>query len=302
MLSLPLRDIALVLIVTLCWAFNLVVVKLTIQSISPLTLGAVRFFFVAFPLVFFIKRPKIAFNKVLLMGLVLGVAKFSLLFLGIKQGISVGMCALTLQTQVIFTAIISYMFFGTRLSKREIFGIFLALCGVALLGVQAMSASTPTGFILVLASALTWGISNNISRTFKGVNILHLTVWMSLIPPIPYFLLSQVIEGPGVFFESMSNFGLTEIFATSYIVIVATLFGLTGWTWLMRQHNPAKVSIYGILIPVFSLFFGWLCLDEHLSYFDILACSVVFLGLIINQWPRSGRYRKSSSESLLKVA
>ena len=301
--SLPLKDIALILVVTLCWAFNLVVVKLTIQTISPLTLGAVRFLFVAFPLVFFIKRPKVPISKMLLLGLILGVAKFSLLFLGIQKGIRVGVCALTLQTQVIFTAIIAYIFFEARLSKREIAGIFLALCGVAMLGFQAIGGSTTIGFILVLLSALSWGISNNISRTLKGVNILQLTVWMSLIPPIPYFLLSQVLEGPNVFFESLQHFGLAEIIATTYIVFAATLFALTGWTWLMRQHNPAKVSIYGLLIPVFSLFFGWLCLDEHLTYLDIIACIVVFSGLIINQWPKSQiKQRKPTYNPVQEVA
>lgn len=285
--ALPLKDIVLILVVTLCWAFNLVVLKFTIQNISPLSLGAVRFLFVAFPLVFFIKRPKVPISKLFLIGLILGVAKFALLFLGIQRGISVGVCALTLQTQVIFTAIISYIFFGARLLKREIAGIFVALCGVAMLGIQALSGSTTVGFILVLLSALSWGISNNISRTFKGVNMLQLTVWMSLIPPIPYFLLSQALEGPNVFFDSLKNFGLFELLSTSYIVFAATLFGLTGWTWLMRQHNPEKVSIYGLLIPVFSLFFGWLCLDEHLTYLDMIACVVVFSGLIINQWPNS---------------
>lgn len=304
MLSLPLKDIALVLAIALCWAFNLVVIKLTIQGgVSPLTFGFLRFFFVAFPLVFFIKRPQVSFSKLLLIGLVLGVAKFALMFLGIQKGISVGMCALTLQTQVIFTAIISYLFFGQRLSKREIAGILLALGGVAMLGAQATSDSTLVGFLLVLLSALTWGISNNISGTLKGVDVLQLTIWMSLIPPIPYFLLSQALEGPNVFFESLQSFGLNELGATAYIVIVATLFGLTGWTWLMRQHSPAKVAIYGLLIPVFSLFFGWLCLDEHLSSMSILACSVVFLGLIINQWPRKIPIRQqATNQDLYKAA
>lgn len=299
---LPIKDLAIILFVTVCWAFNLIVIKFTIQTISPLTLGAIRFLFVAFPLVFFIKRPKMPISKLLLIGIILGVAKFSLLFLGIQKGISVGVCALTLQTQVIFTAIISYFFFGSRLLKREIAGIFLALCGIAMLGFQAIGSSTTIGFILVLLSALSWGISNNISRTFKGINILQLTVWMSLIPPIPYFLLSQVFEGPDVFFISLQHFGWFEIIATAYIVFVATLFGLTGWTWLMRQHNPAKVSIYGLLIPVFSLFFGWLFLGERLTNLDILACIVVFSGLIINQWPKYQSKQKKSVHNLQEVA
>ena len=86
--------------------------------------------------------------------------------------------------------------------------------------------------------------------------------------------------------QSLYAFSTKEFAATAYIVIIATLFGLTGWTWLMRQHNPAKISIYGLLIPVFSVFFGWLCLDENLSTLSFLACMVVFSGLVINQWPR----------------
>ncbi len=302
MFSLPFKDIVIAVSVALCWAFNLVVIKLAIQGISPLTFGFLRFVFVAFPLIFFVARPKIPVGKLILIGLILGVAKFALMFKGLEKGISIGMCALTLQTQVIFTAIFSYFIFGYHLSKREICGIFLALCGVAMLGVQTESASTFIGFLLVLSSALCWGLSNNISRTLKGVNILQLTVWMSLVPPIPYFLLSQAWEGPDVFFESLHMFGLKELAATAYIVIVATLFGLTGWTWLMRQHNPAKVSIYGLLIPVFSVFFGWLCLGEVLDHLTLLACGVVFLGLVINQWPKKVSASPMDDQLFRKVA
>jgi O-acetylserine/cysteine efflux transporter len=286
MLAIPFKDICLAIGIALCWAFNLVVIKLAIKGISPLTFGCLRFVFVAFPLIFFIKRPNIPLKKLILIGLVLGVSKFALMFKGLEMGISVGMCALTLQTQVIFTALFSYIFFRHRLSKREIFGIALALCGVGMLGVQSENVSTLTGFVLVLSSALCWGLSNNIASTLKGVNMLQLTVWMSLVPPIPYFLLSHFWEGPEVFMQSLYAFSTKEFAATAYIVIIATLFGLTGWTWLMRQHNPAKISIYGLLIPVFSVFFGWLCLDENLSTLSFLACMVVFSGLVINQWPR----------------
>lgn len=302
MLSLPFKDIVIAIAVALSWAFNLVVIKLTIQGISPLTFGFLRFVFVAFPLIFFVARPKIPMGKLILIGLILGVAKFALMFKGLEKGISIGMCALTLQTQVIFTALFSYFIFGYRSSKREIFGIFLALCGIAMLAVQTESTSTFIGFMLVLSSALCWGLSNNISRTLKGVNILQLTVWMSLVPPIPYFLLSQAWEGPDVFFESLHMFGLKELAATAYIVIVATLFGLTGWTWLMRQHNPAKISIYGLLIPVFSVFFGWICLDEILTPLTFVACATVFSGLVINQWPKKATANLTDEILLKKVA
>lgn len=302
MLTLPFRDISLAISVAVCWAFNLVVIKWAIQSVSPLTLGCLRFIFVAFPLIFFLPRPKIPLGKLIIIGLLLGVAKFALLFKALELGLSIGMCALTLQTQVIFTAAFSYFMFGYQLSKREWCGIFLALCGVAMLAVQTDNAASLAGFALVLCSAVCWGLSNNISRTLKNVDILQLTVWMSLIPPLPYFLLSQLWEGPNTFFESLHAISLSEILSLGYIVIAATLFGLTGWTWLMRQHNPAKVSIYGLLIPVFSVFFGWLCFDENLSPISVAACSIVFSGLVINQWPKNTAPRDDLALAMQEVA
>ena len=285
MFEMPARDMLLAVMIAICWAFNLVVIKLAIQGISPLTFGFLRFLFVAFPLVFFIKRPNISLTKLVVIGLILGVAKFAFLFKGIEQGIGIGVSALTLQTQVIFTAIISYFAFGYRLSKKEMIGITVSMLGMVVFASKSFAGASFFGFSLILMSAITWGVSNNLCKTLKGVDMLSLTVWMSLVPPIPYFLLSQVWEGSDTFFNSFQAISFKELSATSYIAYIATLFGLTGWTWLMRQHNPSKVSIYGLLIPIFSLFFGWLFFDERLNFTDMLGCVAVFAGLIINQWP-----------------
>jgi O-acetylserine/cysteine efflux transporter len=285
MFEMPSRDMLLAVMIAICWAFNLVVIKLAIQGISPLTFGFLRFLFVAFPLVFFIKRPNVSLTKLVVVGLVLGVAKFAFLFKGLEQGIGIGVSSLTLQTQVIFTAIISYFAFGYRLSKKEIIGITVAMLGMVIFASKNFQGASFFGFSLVLMSAITWGISNNLCKTLKGVDMLSLTVWMSLVPPIPYFLLSQVWEGTDTFFVSMQALSFKELSATSYIAYIATLFGLTGWTWLMRQHNPSKVSIYGLLIPVFSVLFGWIFFDEHLDSMDMIGCFAVFTGLVINQWP-----------------
>lgn len=285
MFEMPARDMLLAVMIAICWAFNLVVIKLAIQGISPLTFGFLRFLFVAFPLVLFIKRPNVSLAKLVVVGLVLGVAKFAFLFKGLEQGIGIGISSLTLQTQVVFTAIISYFAFGYRLSKKEIIGITVSMFGMIIFASKSFQGASFFGFSLVLMSAITWGISNNLCKTLKGVNMLSLTVWMSLVPPIPYFLLSQVWEGSDAFFSSLQAISFKELSATSYIAYVATLFGLTGWTWLMRQHNPSKVSIYGLLIPVFSLLFGWLFFDEYLDSVNMLGCVAVFAGLIINQWP-----------------
>lgn len=297
----PLKDVLVALFVAVSWAFNLVVIKLAIANISPLSFGFLRFIFVAFPLVFFVKRPNIPILKLVTLGLVLGVAKFALLFKGLEQGVSVGISSLILQTQVLFTALISFIVFGYKLTKKEMLGIGISFIGIMLFASKSYENASFFGFLLILTSAFVWGISNNLSKTLQGVNMLSLTIWMSLVPPIPYFLLSQTWEGSEVFWQSMQAITLKELSATAYISYIATLFGLSGWTWLMRKHNPAKVSIYGLLIPVFSIFFGWIFFNETLSTLDFFACTLVFSGLLVNQFSKKISVVEPTQENINEV-
>ncbi|MFD2017044.1 EamA family transporter [Vibrio olivae] len=51
------RDRLLALTIVLIWGVNFVVIKVGLQGMPPLLLAGLRFALVAFPAVFFIKRP-----------------------------------------------------------------------------------------------------------------------------------------------------------------------------------------------------------------------------------------------------
>lgn len=78
--------IALAALVAAVWGVNFVVIEVGLGHFPPLLFSALRFLVAALPAVFLVGRPKVAWKWIVGVGLVLGVAKFGLLFIGMDRG------------------------------------------------------------------------------------------------------------------------------------------------------------------------------------------------------------------------
>lgn len=83
------RHIALAVLVAAVWGLNFVLIHVGLENFPPLLFCALRFAVVALPAIFLVGPPKVAARWILAVGLVLGVVKFGLLFLGMHAGIAV---------------------------------------------------------------------------------------------------------------------------------------------------------------------------------------------------------------------
>lgn len=79
----------LAVLVAAVWGVNFTVIEIGLDHFPPLLFSALRFLVAALPAVFFVGRPKVAWKWIVAVGLVLGVAKFGLLFIGMDAGIAV---------------------------------------------------------------------------------------------------------------------------------------------------------------------------------------------------------------------
>src|SRR6478752_6818941 len=139
------RDLALLLGVVALWGFSFVPIKVGLNELPPLAFVALRFFFAAVPLVFFIRPPRMPVRVVIAYGLAIGVFQFGLLFLGMNLGMPAGLSSLVIQVQVFFTIGLGVAFLGDRLRGENIVGAIVAALGVVLLAfyrIQAGAAST----------------------------------------------------------------------------------------------------------------------------------------------------------------
>jgi O-acetylserine/cysteine efflux transporter len=287
-----LRHILMVLIVAAVWGFNFIAVKIGLMEVPPFLYGAGRFVIAALP-AFFIKKPNVSWAILIGIGL-MTCFKFSFMFMGIYMDVSAGLASLILQIQGFFTLILSVFFYKAKISANHLLGMVISLIGMILIGCQFDTQSTLIGFSLILSAALAWAYSNILFRKAGKVDMFALTVWTSVIPPLPMLIGGFMYEGYesiGGFLDPFSKMTLIGWLCLLYTACISTWVGTTLWGILLKTYEPYKVAPFSLLVPIFGITFASLILGEEFGVVLSIACLFIFVGLIINQWPVEGLSR-----------
>ncbi len=275
------RHIALLVLVAALWGFNFVVIKIGLHNFPPLFFSALRFFFAAVPLVFFIRRPAVPMAIIIAIGLVLGVVKFSLLFIGMDVGVSAGLASLLLQSQAFFTVILAMLIYKERPRPLQYAGIGVAFAGMLLIAGTVDASFTMTGLAMVIAAGLAWACSNMLMKKAGKVDMLQLMVWVSLVPPLPLLAISFMVEGAGRDWEALTHLTLEGAGAVMFIAYIATIFGFAVWGYMIRHFGASEVAPFSLLVPVFGMSSSALILEEAFGPLRIAGAALVVAGLVL---------------------
>ncbi|WP_018152470.1 O-acetylserine/cysteine exporter [Leeia oryzae] len=287
----PFRHLLLALLIVLVWGVNFVVIKFGLHGIPPLMLGGLRFLTAALPAVFLVPRPKVPFKLYLAYGLTISVGQFGFLFTAIHVGMPTGLTSVVLQSQAFFTLLFSALFLKEHWQINQLLGLFLAAGGLLLIALSHGVGMPIAGFLFTLAAASMWATGNIVTRQVAKhgpINMFAFVIWASLVPPIPFFLLSLVFEGPSAIAQAVTHIDLVSIAAIAYLAWVATLLGYGLWSKLLSMHPANKVAPFSLLVPVVGLITAWLVFGEQLSGLQWGGCALLMFGLIVNVFGASG--------------
>ena len=289
------RDLALILVVVALLGFSFVPIKIGLREIPPFALAALRFLFAAFPLVLFVRRPRMPASVVVAYGLAIGVCQFGLLFLALNLGMAAGLSSIVIQVQVFFTIGLGVAFLRDRLRRENVVGAVGAALGVGVLGVYKLRTGAESSFIgllLVLAAAFAWAVGNIVAKRAAReheADMFALVVWSSLVPPLPLAAASYVFEGGAAALHAVVSASALSWGCIVFIAYGATLFGFASWARLLHRYPTALVAPFALLIPVSGLASGALLLGESLAPLQALGVALVLAGLIINIYGSGAR-------------
>lgn len=287
----PIRDVLLALLVVAIWGFNFVVIAVGVAEVPPLLLTGLRFLFAALPAVFFVRRPACDLRWVVAFGLVLGVVKFGLLFVGMKAGMPAGLSSLVLQMQAFFTMGLAFLLLGERPKPAQLLGAAVAAFGILVIASTRTGEGAPLGpFLMVLAAAACWGLANIVTKKAGTTDMLGFVVWASLVAPLPLFALSFVFEGPAAIAAALFHPTALSIGAVAYLAWPTTVVGFGIWSSLMSRHPAATVAPFSLLVPVVGLSSAMLVLGEPIGGREAIGSALVVGGLVVNVFgPRFAR-------------
>lgn len=278
------RDRLLALTVVVLWGLNFPATVYALDHYPPLLAAALRFVLLSIPAMLFVPLPQVRLIWLVGAALGVGVMQFGFLYAGMAAGMPPGLASLVLQAQAPFTMLLAAMLLGERLTARRALGVGVALAGLAIIGTHRAQSASWLPVAMLLMAALGWAIGNICSRLARPPKPLHFTMWMSLVPPVPLFLMSLAMERPLILpalSTALSPEALIANLGLIYIVVFSSMVGYGIWNTLIARHPASAVAPWSLLVPVVGVLSSWAAFGEMPTIVELLAGLLVVGGVLI---------------------
>ena len=306
--------IALAVLVTFIWGVNFTFIAWALESFPPLMLTALRFFFTAVPLVFFLKPPK--FNRTLFIYAIgTFVMQYAFVFTAMHLGASAGLTALLLQVQIFITVLLAYVILGEAVSRMQIIGMIVGVLGLGVIALNLGGDMPLIGFICILIAAIGWSFGNiaskqvstqamaktiqqgaslhtgsptNSKNKASALSALALVVWGGLIACVILTISSLIFETDAWQIATFTQAPFKSWLSLGFIVYISTLIGFGLWSHLLAQNTASKITPFALLVPVFGMATSVLLMGEVVTWWKMLAMLFILSGLVLANVKISG--------------
>lgn len=258
----PLRDVALGVLVAALWGINFVAVKVGVSEIPPLALTALRFGLTAALVVPFTRMTRTALPWIITLSFTLGSLHFAMLFYGMN-GVSGSTAAILLQLGVPFSTLLASVFLKDKLGGWRILGLGMAFGGAAVLaGEPTLPALEP--FLILVASAFAWAVSNLLIKKASDITPLAMSGWMALFAAPQAALWSALFEHDQI--PAFVNASWHAWAALLYIVLASSIVAYSIWYHLLSVHPVSQVVPLNLLAPLLGVLSAVIILGDVLTW------------------------------------
>lgn len=189
---------------------------------------------------------------------------FSLAYLILDTGSG----ALILFGVVQLTLLIGGWLFNQKLTLNELFGVFLAFCGLVYWLAPVLGTPSLAGFMLMALSGMAWGI-----YTFNG---------RSVESPFRETTLNFVYCLPLVMLFNLWVFQPSKWTAEGLVLAVisgavTSGIGYTIWYAVLPRMRSSSAGVIQLTVPVIAALGGWFFLQEAINQ-RLLISAIMVLG------------------------
>lgn len=281
------------------WGAGYVATKIGLQYAPPFTFLTLRFAFgllCLLPVVLIWKptwpRSVTELKHLAVAGLLMHAVQLGGSHYAQYLGMSAGVAALIIACQPLFTAIIASGWMGERLRPRQWAGVAIGLAGVALvvwhkIDIREVTLGSLFGTLIALAgvtAAVLYQRKFSPKADLKAAAVVQFGASLVVLAP-----LALVVEGFPVIW------GWPMALAIVFLVIFASILGVSVLNLLMRQGAATRVASMMYLPPVFAVVLEAAMFGLVPSALALAGIAVTCAGVAMTVWSR--RWKSSISSS-----
>lgn len=289
-------EIVLVLLAGLALGSNVVIVRMGIGEIPPMTFTLLRFSttLVAFALTLALTRRKLALGRRVWLDIVIaGITNTAIPVIAFTyslQHISSGVLGVLMALYPMLTAVLAHFFFADheRLTVLRIVGLVLGLSGSLLLVLTGTTGLGTQGSLIGYGLALIGVVMGAFSviymrKRLAGADSIVVTAGQ-VLASVPMVIPFVVME-PRITLTAIPAMGWFAILLTG---LVGSYAGYLLLFVLIKRYGATSGALPGYVIPVVSTVLGALLLDEQITVMLVIGAALVLTGVFLVSNVRKG--------------
>ncbi|XKX04530.1 DMT family transporter [Tenacibaculum maritimum] len=272
------------LILSIVWGSSFILIKKSLQGVTPIQLGALRMLITAFFLLLIgfksIKKIEKKHWKYVAYSAALGTFSPVFLFAFAIRGIDSAIVSILNSLTPFHTFIFGALVFGFSFKKKQFIGILLGLVGTLILIFKGAALHPDQNYwyaLLIIIASIGYAFNVNIiKRYLYDLDALAITTGNFLLLIIPA-LLVLIFSNFFLTFEMNQETGE----ALGYIIIlsvVGTGIAKVLFNKMVHLSSPIFAASVTYLIPVVAVIWGIID-GEKLSLLQLLAGGIILLGV-----------------------
>ena len=283
------KNIMLLVFITLAATFTPIFAKLSVAEISPLTFGFFRFGLAA--ILFFItlklRKQNLKFEKkdyprlILLSLLCIPLNQFFFLS-GIKLSFA-SHSGIIYSLNPVYAYVIAVVLRYEKFYYRKLFAILLTVVGLFFIFYEgfltsSISGEVLKGDILLLFAVLTFSMYLTIGKkTIDKYGALKTSTFVFLTGSVFYIPLF-IYDLPNFTLEHLTYKGIIGFI---YLSIVVAYLAYFVWYYALRSIAVSKLTTLSNISPLLTVLFSIIFLGEHISLYFIIGSAITLIGVFI---------------------
>ncbi|WP_195986900.1 DMT family transporter [Clostridium sp. D53t1_180928_C8] len=203
-------------------------------------------------------------------------------------------------TYPIFVTLGCVLFFHEKLSKQKIIALIIAMCGIGCFFIESLnsasfSSSTLLGLILAVASGAFYAfyIIFMDKSGLKSESPFKITFYVAIASSIGMFLYGISTKQLVLYSLTTKSWIISAIFAFLCTVVALSLLQVG-----IKYIGASEAAVISTFEPITSVIFGILLLNESITPLKIVACILIFAGVLILSFAKD---KKSEIKQELEV-
>lgn len=275
----PFRDIALLVLLCLIWAGNVLVSRVVVTDLGvpPLWYAALRTVVVMVALAPWLKWPGRDWWRVALVTTAVSGGGFALLFVGLQDA-TASSAAIVQLAGAPMTVLMAMVILKEQVRWRRGIGIVMALSGVLLAVASPSGWENSTGLLFVFAGAFVGALGSVYLKTIE-LSALRMMAWAGFFSTALLLPLSLLLERGQI--EASLAAPLELAGALAFSGLIVSVFAHTAYFRILQKNEAGVVAPITLLTPVFTILMGATLAREPVGLMMLAGAALAVSGVLV---------------------